>query len=167
MKHSSIARTFAIAAVTAIAVGVVPTAKASDKGCSNASLAGTFADKDTGFIIPGANAAPIPFAGVNVITFDGNGNMKATGFSSVGGSTGPQVETGTYTVNPDCTGTYTVAICSTEPCTLQPLTSGAVIVHALFVIDESLSELQIIIKDPTNVITCVARRQFSVGDWRQ
>lgn len=167
MKHSSIARTFAIAAVTTIAVSVAPIAKASDKGCSKASLVGTFADKDTGYIIPGANAAPIPFAGVNAITFDGNGNMTATGFSSVGGSTGPQVEAGIYKLNPDCTGTYTVAICSAEPCTLQPLTPGAFIVHAFFVIDESLSELQIIIKDATNVITCVARRQFSVGDSRQ
>ena len=166
MKRNRIAKTFIIAAVSALAMGIAPAAKAaSNKGCSVASLNGTYADKDTGFIIPGANAAPLPFAGVNAITFDGNGNMTATGFSSVGGSGAPQVETGTYTVNPDCTGKYSVTICSAEPCT--PQTSGSIPADAFFVIDDTLSELQIVITDLGNVITCVARRQFPIGDWRQ
>jgi hypothetical protein len=156
MKRNITAKTLTIAALAALAVGIAPSAQAADKGCSNASLYGTFADKDTGFIIPAPNAAPVPFAGVNAITFDGNGNMTATGFGSVGGSTGSQTETGTYKVNSDCTGTYTV--------TVNP---GALTVHAFFVIDESLNELQIIVTDPGNIITCVTRRQFSVGDWRQ
>ena len=148
-------KTFALAAFAALAVSVAPAAKADNKGCSVASLRGAFADKDTGFIIPGPNAAPVPFAGVNLIVFDGRGNMTATGFGSVGGSTGSQTETGTYTVNPDCTGTYTV--------TVNP---GAFTVHAYFVIGDGMSELQIIVTDPGNIITCVARRQFPVGDWR-
>ena len=74
----------------------------------------------------------------------------------MGGSGGPQTENGTYTVNADCTGTYTV--------TINP---GAVPAHAFFVIDESGAELQIIITDPGAVVTCIARRQFPVGDWRQ
>ena len=155
MRHSNFAKAFAIAAL-ALAHGIAPAARAADQGCSNASLNGAFADKDTGFIIPGPNAAPVPFAGVNAITFDGNGNMTAIGFGSVGGSGGAQTETGTYKVNPDCTGTYTV--------TINP---GALTVHAFFVIDDVLNELQIIVTDPGNVITCVARRQFPVGDWRQ
>jgi hypothetical protein len=132
---------------------------ANNKGCSVASLNGTFADKDTGFVIPAPNAAPLPFAGVNAITFDGNGNMTATGFGSVGGSGGAQTEKGTYTVNPDCTGTYAV--------TINPGTPGAIQAHAFFVIDDSLNELQIIVTDPGTVITCIARRQFPIGDWRQ
>ena len=155
MKHSTIAKMFTIAALTAVALCVAPAAKAADKGCSNASLNGGFADKDIGWVIPGANAAPIPFAGINAITFDGNGNMTATGFGSFGGNTAPQTETGTYKVNPDCTGTYTV--------TINP---GALTVHAYFVLDDNLDELQIIITDAGNVITCVARRQFPVNDWR-
>ena len=154
MKYS--AKAFTIAALTALALGVAPAAKAADKGCSNASLQGTFSDKDTGFIYPAANAAPVPFVGVNVETFDGNGNIKGMGFASAGGTGGPQTFTGTYAVNPDCTGTYTVEI--------SPL---GLTTHAFFVIDDHLNELQIVIKDPGTVITCVARRQFPAGDWRQ
>ena len=159
MRHSNFVTVFAIAPV-ALALAMAPVAKAaSDKGCSVASLKGSFADKDTGFVIPAPNAAPLPFAGVNVITFDGNGNMIATGFGSVGGSGGAQTENGTYTVNPDCTGTYTVTINAGTP--------GAILAHAYFVIDDSLSELQIIVTDPGAVVTCVARRQFPIGDWRE
>jgi hypothetical protein len=154
VKHA--AKAITIAALTALALGVAPAAKAADKGCSNASLQGTFSDKDTGFIYPAANEAPVPFAGVNVETFDGIGNIKGTGFASAGGTGGPQTYTGTYKVNPDCTGTYSV--------TINP---GAIKTHAFFVIDDRLNELQIVIKDPGTVITCVARRQFPVGDWRQ
>lgn len=149
MKHSTIARTFTIAAITAFALSLAPAAKA-DGGCSVASLQGTFADKDVGFFTA-PNAAPLPFAGVNAITFDGYGNMTATGFGSVGGSTGSQTEQGTYTVNPDCTGTYTVVI-----------NPGGITAHAFFVIDDNRSELQIIVTDPGTVITCVARKQFPV-----
>lgn len=155
MEHITTAKTFTLAALTALALGVAPAAQADNKGCSNVSLKGTFADKDIGFFTA-PNAAPIPFAAINAITFDGNGNMTATGFGSVGGSGGPQTEVGVYTVNPDCTGTYTVQI-----------NPGAITAHAYFVIDASGDELQIIVTDPGAVITCVARRQFPAGDWRQ
>ncbi|HXP86534.1 MAG TPA: hypothetical protein VN841_17530 [Bryobacteraceae bacterium] len=154
MKHSTIAKTLTLAAVAALALSVAPTAKAADKGCSNASLKGTFSDKDSGWIYTSPTAAPLPFAGVNVDTFDGNGNLTITGTASVGGNIMPGTSTGTYTVNSDCTGTYTVQ-------------SPGLTVHAFFVIDDSESELQIVITDPGNVILCVARRQFPVGDWRQ
>ena len=61
---------------------------------------------------------------------------------------------GTYTVNADCTGTYTVQ-------------GPGFTVHAFFVIDDDLNGLQIVITDPGTVIVCVARRQFPIGDWRQ
>ena len=107
MKRSTIAKTFTIAAVTALALGIAPTAKADDKGCSNATLKGTFAYKATGFITaPPALAGP--FAGVGTQTFDGNGATTATATSSQNGNILPVTVTGTYTVNPDCTGTYTL-----------------------------------------------------------
>ena len=80
-------------------------------------------------------------------------NDEAPGFS--GGVSSSQFSgTFTYTVNPDCTGTYTVS-------------SPGLTVHAFFVIGDSGNELQIIITDPGTVILCVARRQFPLGDWRQ
>ena len=146
-------KNFAIAAIAALALGVVaPGANAADKGCSNLTLKGSFSDKDSGWIYTSPTAAPLAFAGVNVDTFDGNGNLTITGYSSVGGVGGPGTVTGTYKVNADCTGTYSLP---------------GIDVHAFFVIDESGNELQIIITDQSNVILCVARRQFPVGDWRQ
>jgi hypothetical protein len=149
MKRSTIAKAFTFAAVTALALAVAPTAHAYNKGCSNATLKGTYADKDNGFIV---NTPPTPaslFAGVNRDTFDGKGRITATGFATVDGNGGAQTETGTYTVNPDCTGTYEV--------TISP---GGFTAHAFFVIDEGGNELQIIVTDPGNVITCIARKQF-------
>lgn len=154
MKRSTTAKAFAIAAVTALALTVAPIAKADSKGCSNATLKGTFADKDTGFITaPPALAGP--FAGVQTEIFDGNGILTTAGIASLNGNIVAVTGTGTYTVNPDCTGTYTVQI--------SPLGLTG---HAFFVIDDSGNELQIIVTDPGTVITCIARRQYARGDWR-
>ena len=142
MKRSDIAQTLAIAALVVLAFGMASTAKAADKGCTNASLKGTFSDKDTGWIYPAPNAAPLPFAGVNVDTFDGNGNLTSTGTSSVAGNVMSGTSKGTYTVNSDCTGTYTVM-------------APGLTIHAFFVIDDSGNELQIVITDPGTVILCV------------
>jgi hypothetical protein len=150
MKHSIIARTFTIAALNALALSVAPTANAHEKACSDATLKGTFAQKGTGVIItPPAIAGPM--ANVGTLTFDGNGAITGTVINSLNGNMVPATETGTYKVNPDCTGTYTVQI--------SPL---GITGNAFFVIDDSGNELQIITTDPGVVITCVARRQFPV-----
>ena len=149
MKRSTITKALTIALVTALALSIAPTANAQDKGCSNATLKGTFAEKDTGFI---TNSPPTPaslFAGVNLETFDGKGTITATGFATVDGNGAPQTETGTYTVNPDCTGAYAVQV-----------SPGGFTAHAFFVIDDGGNELQIIVTDPGTVITCIARRLF-------
>jgi uncharacterized protein (AIM24 family) len=96
-----------------------------------------------------------PFAGVNLEAFDGNGKMTATGYASLNGSIVPATANGTYTVNPDCTGTYSVQ------------NSLGLTVHAFFVIDEGGNELQIVITDPGTVINCIARRQFPADDSEQ
>lgn len=154
MKHSTKTKAFTIAAVTALALTLAPIAKAEGKGCSNATLKGTFADKDTGFITaPPALAGP--FAGVNLETFDGHGALTGTGIVSLNGNIFPGTYKGTYTVNPDCTGNYTVQ------------NSLGLTVHAFFVIADGGNELQIVITDPGTVIACIARRQFPVGESEQ
>ena len=108
MKRSTIAKTFTIAAVTALALGLAPTAKADDKGCSNATLKGTFAHRATGFVTaPPAMAGPL--AGVGADTFDGNGGVTTTATISLNGNIVPVTGKGTYKVNSDCTGTYTIS----------------------------------------------------------
>jgi hypothetical protein len=143
MKRSTIAKTFVAAVVTALALGIAPAAKAQNRGCSNLTLKGTYADKDTGFIT-GAGQ----FAGVNIETFDGNGGLTGSGFSSVNGAISSGTYSGTYTVNPDCTGTYTVEFSGIPP------------IHAFFVLDEGGNELQVLITDSGNTITCVAKKLF-------
>jgi hypothetical protein len=152
MKPSTIAKALTIA-LAALALCIPPNAKA-DQGCSNATLKGTFADKDTGFITaPPAMAGP--FAGVNLETFDGKGTITGTGTVSLNGNIAPQTYEGTYTVNPDCTGTYSVQL------------SLGLTINAFFVIDDDRNELQVVLTDPGTVVTCIARRQFPVDDWRQ
>ena len=142
MKLSNTAKGMTIVAVFALALTAGPTAKAADLGCSNATLRGTYSDQDTGTIV-GVG----PFAGVNVDSFNGKGSITISGMSSVNGSVGAGVETGTYQVNPDCTGTYTV-------------TGGGSTYDAFFVMDLAGNELQIVITNPGTVINCVARRQL-------
>jgi len=111
MKRSIIAKTLTIAAVTALTLSIAPAATAAGRGCSNATLQGTFAFNGTGFIVSPAAVAG-PFADVNTLTFDENGAATGTGIVSQNGNIVPVTETGTYQVNPDCTGTYTVLLSS-------------------------------------------------------
>ena len=145
MKRSTIAKTFAIAAVAALALGLAPTAKADDKGCSNATLNGTFAFTSSGFITtPPALAGP--FAGVGTQTFDGNGTMTAAGTQSQNGNILQVTITGTYTVNPDCTGTLTLLA-----------SPGGFTSHFFFVIDDTGNEFLAICTDPGVVLTRIER----------
>jgi hypothetical protein len=153
MKRSTIAKTFTLAAFTALALGVAPAAKAQANGCSNASLQSRFVFKGVGFIISPAAVAG-PFDDVNTLIFDGNGAVTAdAGSVSQNGNIIPVTETGTYQVNPDCSGTYTVLI--------SPLGFTA---HYFFVIDDNGNELQIICTDSGVAFSGTARRQFPVGN---
>jgi hypothetical protein len=58
-------------------------------------------------------------------------------------------EMGPYTVNSDCTGTYTVQI--------NPIGFSS---QAFFAIDSNGDEVKIIVTDPGSVITCVAKKLF-------
>lgn len=142
MKRNT-AGTLTIFAFFAVALAAGPAARAGEKPCSDATLKGTYSDQDTGTIV-GVG----PFAGVNVDSFDGHGKMTISGISSLNGSVGPGVETGTYHVNSDCTGTYTVKDSSGDT------------FDAFFVISDCGKEIRIVITDPGTVINCIARKQF-------
>jgi hypothetical protein len=52
----------------------------------------------------------VPFVQVGPVTFDGNGNFSGSHDTSLGGQLIPHVDSGTYTVNSDCTtGTVSFA----------------------------------------------------------
>ena len=149
---STATKTLAIAAVTALALGFAPKAKA----CSlDAALNGHhFAYTSIGPII--ANAPPSilgPSAEVGVQYFDGKGNVTFTYNGSTNGSIGPGTGTGTYQVNDDCTGTFTE--------TSEGFTS-----HFSFVLDSNGTQFQAICQDAGVVVTRTGRRQFLTDDWR-
>ncbi len=154
MQHRTMAKTFTMAAATLV-LGLMPAAKAADKGCTTASLLGTFGYTSTGSIIT-APVPPIigPGAEVGTQSFDGNGSVSFSFNSSQNGIIGPGTATGTYTVNPDCTGTFTEA---------TPMFTS----HWSFVITDGTVEFQAICQDQGVVTTRIGRRQFPVGDWRQ
>jgi hypothetical protein len=58
MKRTITRNIFAVTLTTALAVGVASTAQAADKGCSNATLTGTFAYTNTGFFTAAAGPTP-------------------------------------------------------------------------------------------------------------
>jgi hypothetical protein len=148
MKHSTIAKTFTVAAVTALALGIAPTAKADDKGCSNASLQGTFAYTSTGTITAPPDIAG-PIGEVGTQTFDGVGGTTATATLSSNGTIVPLTITGTYAVNPDCTGTFTLQV--------SPF---GITVNVFFVIDNTWNEFQAIETNPGFVITRIGRKLY-------
>jgi hypothetical protein len=157
MKRSTTADTFAIAAITAVALGIAPTAKADNKGCSAITMKGTFAYTGKGTVTDPAPAdIQGPIVEVGTQTFDGNGGTTSTAMISAGGMLIPLTITGTYTVNPDCTGTMTLQV--------APFNAT---VHVFFVIDDTETGFQAMETDPGDLITRTGRRQYPVGDWRQ
>ncbi len=146
MEHSNTTKTFAIVAVTALALAIAPAAKAQiNKGCNNSTLQGTFAYTVTGSFV----AAPAPlglYAEAGAQTFDGNGNTATTGMSNNNGSVSASNTAGTYTVNADCTGTFTLQI------------APGIASHYFFMIANNGSTYQAVCLDPVAVITRVGTR---------
>ncbi len=91
-------------ALATLTVALAPALRAQPS-CSNATMKGTYVLSQTGTIVSVG-----PSAVVGKVTYDGQGNGAATLTQSVNGVISRQVTiTGTYTVNPDCTGSKTFA----------------------------------------------------------
>jgi hypothetical protein len=148
MNHSNTTKTFAIAAVAALALALAPAAKAQgNKGCNNATLLGTFAYTITGSFV--AAPAPLgPYAEVGAQTFDGNGNTSAAGMSNTNGTVASATRTGTYTVNSDCTGTFSFQI------------APGISSHYFFVIANDGSEYRAVCLDFVSVLTRIGTRLY-------
>lgn len=139
-----------MAFTTAFVLGVGISAQADEhKGCSVATLDGSFGFTSTGNLL--ALPAPLagPFGEVGRQTFDGVGNTDGTATLSANGNINRVTVQGTYVVNPDCTGTMTVLI--------SPLGATA---HLDFVIDDNGAEIRAIATGPGIVETRVYRKQF-------
>ena len=88
-------------------LSLAPAMRAQDeRGCSNASAAGRW-----GFTTNGTVVSIGPRDSLGIFTLDGAGNLlngKAT--SSLNGSVTDETFSGTYSVNPDCTGKFSIEI---------------------------------------------------------
>jgi len=88
-------------------LGLVPAARAQDEGgCSNASVAGKW-----GFTTNGTVVGIGPRDSLGIFTLDGAGklvNGRAT--ASLNGTITDEMFSGTYSVNPDCTGKLAIEI---------------------------------------------------------
>jgi hypothetical protein len=124
------------------------------KECSKATLWGSFGYSSTGTLLD--SYVPPPFAGpfgeVGRQTFDGKGHTDATATISSNGNIAKVTIEGTYTVNPDCTGSMTLNV--------SPFDST---VHADFVIGDDGEELRAIGSDSGVVESRVYSKQFRSG----
>jgi len=119
-------RVVSLLALTLLAAIGSPSATAAV--CTNRLLAGNY-----GFTIQGTKLAGAGFVGqqvgVAMATFDGNGNFTQIDSVTIAGNavsdfTHPPA-TGTYTVNSDCTGTFTINFTDGRP----PVTVDFVVVN--------------------------------------
>lgn len=129
-----------------------PTSLQTDeqRTCSTASLHGSF-----GFTATGTFDGT-PVARVGWESFDGKGNASGTATTSVGGTIYENSSfTVTYTVNPNCTGTFTEMDSAIGPS------------HDDFVIVDGGQAIQAVNADPGGVITVVWKKQFPQSDHDQ
>ena len=82
-----------------------------DRVFTDKSIEGRWAFSAQGTILPPALPAATPAVAVGILDFDGSGGCSITDTTNLGGTKiGPQTsETCTYSVNPDGTGTFSVA----------------------------------------------------------
>jgi hypothetical protein len=119
--------------------------------CSKATLSGSFGYSSTGTLLDSYVPAPYagPFGEVGRQTFDGKGHTSASATTSSNGNITPVTVEGTYTVNPDCTGSMKLNV--------SPFDST---VHTDFVIDDDGAQLRAIGTDSGVVETRVYSKQY-------
>ena len=98
-------RTLASILGLVILVALVPAAHAAER-CTAATLRGNYGFTFSGFV-QDQTGNNVPFAGIGLATLDGEAGASANITVSVNGTLQVFPWTGTYTVNPDCTGSAT------------------------------------------------------------
>jgi hypothetical protein len=122
MNKKSISRISTVATPMMMVFGLLISgasakAQSEDAACSNRTIRGAYGFAIEGLIlaIPGVPPlpAPLPLRAVAITTFDGKGNLTQVDHYVVNGAPPPvewQASSGTYTVNPNCTGTLTLIV---------------------------------------------------------
>ena len=121
------------------------TAHASSR--SNGTIRGSYAFTIHGQVfLP--NGSTLLIDGLAKTTFDGNGNLTQLDAVAVNGNVAPgwASNTGTYSVNPDCTGTFTVTNGNQPP------------VHLQMIVAQSGNTIHDMVIDPGFATTAEAER---------
>ena len=116
--------------------------------CSNSTIKGTYAFTIRGTLFP-PGGSPILIDGIDKVTFDGNGNFTQVDAVAMNGmldAPGFRPGTGTYSVNPDCTGTQTIMV------------PGLPDLHLQFIVAQSGNTIHQIVIDPGFATTAEGER---------
>jgi hypothetical protein len=121
-----------------LALAASSTLAAHASACSNMTIKGTYASTLHGLIFPPDGSAPLTLTGVVLTTNDGKGNFTQVDAVGVNGNVAPgwRPGSGTYSVNPDCTGTSTIVI------------PGVPDVHTQFIVSQSGNTSHFVVIDP-------------------
>jgi hypothetical protein len=112
-SHWTLGCVLAIVATLALATVGFARQAAANAQCNNQTIAGSYGFRTTGQL-KDSNGNWAPFASVGTYVRDDQGNI-VSGYadSNLGGTLGHSTLTGTYKVNPDCTGSQTTTIAET------------------------------------------------------
>jgi hypothetical protein len=130
-------------------LGLAPTVAAEDHPCSNHSVSGTF-----GYVSNGIRNGVGPVAGMGLITFHRDGSVDGKQTVSFNGIIADETYSGNYTVNADCSGSFTVVVVSP----IAPRTS-----HVNVVWTANTNDVKGIFTDDQTILTADGTR-VSVGD---
>jgi hypothetical protein len=115
--------------------------------CSNSTIRGRYAFTIHGQIF-NPDGSTLLVDGLAKTTFDGKGNLTQLDAVAINGNMAPgwASNTGTYSVNPDCTGTFTVTNGSQAP------------IHLQMIIAQSGNTIHDVVTDPGIATTAEAER---------
>jgi hypothetical protein len=143
MQSSVKARIMIVLFVFALGVSLATTAHAA---CSVASVAGSYGYTTNGFVATPSGAF-VPVAAAGRIVFDGQGNVSGTQTRVLAGSPLDETYSGTYKVNGDCTGSFTVVV--------SPDTRTSTV---NLVWSDNTNAANAVFTNPGFILTAVARR---------
>ncbi|HXM96692.1 MAG TPA: hypothetical protein VOA64_20935 [Candidatus Dormibacteraeota bacterium] len=121
--------------------------------CTNSIIKGDYAFTIHGQILP-PNGPPLLVDGIAKTTFDGDGNVTQLDTVAINGNITEiwHPGTGSYTVNPDCTGTMTL------------ISTGQPTLHLAILVSQSGNHIHTVVTNPGFATTSDAERIWANGD---
>src|SRR3979411_346496 len=107
-RYGILVLTIAVFLALTLASGRSTPRALADEGCGLHSLQGGYGFAFQGQVVP-PTGAELDLAGAGRIVFDGKGGLSGIEWNSTNGVQETLTVTGSYSVQPDCTGTATLA----------------------------------------------------------